>query len=224
MTIGYYYISYFKSMPQLTIAKKTYKVTVGNIVKIYKQATESEITEGMNWYSNANQYCQEISDKTNNEISVEHVAGVTSALSIRNEWSRNKLDTFNLVVAYHNLKKVDDVSVCTFTQNKHKAIKILESSALNIDSILSGLKTQNFKRNICGDTSAITVDGRAFFIACGLVNPLSKTPSLSPKNYKLLQKVYRDATKYINKELGLNYVPMQLQAITWLVYKRLNNK
>ena len=224
MTIGYYYISYFKSMPQLTIAKKTYKVTVGNIVKIYKQATESEITEGMNWYSNANQYCQEISDKTNNEISVEHVAGVTSALSIRNEWSRNKLDTFNLVVAYHNLKKVDDVSVCTFTQNKHKAIKILESSALNIDSILSGLKTQNFKRNICGDTSAITVDGHAFFIACGLVNPLSKTPSLSPKNYKLLQKVYRDATKYINKELGLNYVPMQLQAITWLVYKRLNNK
>ena len=100
--------SYINPMPQLTIAKETYKVTVGNIVKIYKQATESEITEGMHWYSNANQYCQEISNKTNNEISVEHIAGVTSALSIRNEWSRNKLDTFNLVVAYHNLKKVDD--------------------------------------------------------------------------------------------------------------------
>ena len=84
-------------MPQLTIAKKNYKVTVGNVVKMYKQATESEINEGMNWYSNAGQYCQEISDKTNNEISVEHVAGVTSALSIRNEWSRNKLDTLHII-------------------------------------------------------------------------------------------------------------------------------
>ena len=43
MSMDYIDNSYINPMPQLTIAKETYKVTVGNIEKIFKQASKEEI-------------------------------------------------------------------------------------------------------------------------------------------------------------------------------------
>ena len=211
-------------MPVISINKTDYKITEGNIEKIFKQATQSEITEGLNWYKDANKFAQSVSNETKKEISIEHVAGVTSALSIRNKWDRNKIDAKNLILAYYRLKKVSDISVCTFTSNKHKAVNILESNANQIETILSGLKTQNFKRNILGCKESVTIDGHAFCISAGIVNALKKVPSISAKNYKIISDEYRQATKMINKKYNLNLIPSQLQAITWVTYKRLHNK
>ena len=45
--------SYINPMPQLTISNKTFKVTVGNIERVFKSATQERIAETRQWYQNA---------------------------------------------------------------------------------------------------------------------------------------------------------------------------
>ena len=68
MTIGYYYISYFKSMPQLTISNQTYKVTKGNIERVFKTATKERIAETRKWYSDAQKFTETLSLKFDNQL------------------------------------------------------------------------------------------------------------------------------------------------------------
>ena len=226
--------SYINPMPQLTIAKETYKVTVGNIEKIFKQASKEEIAVTRQWYQNAKKFTEDLSSKFDNQLSSKKVAGVIAALSPRNEWNRNKFDAETLckeflsnkyyqlnLFGYHVLL---NSKVCTFHANKSKAIKILLSDDSKIESILKGNKLINFYRCIIGDSNAICIDGHAFNIACNRVSSLAEVPAISDKNYKTLQNVYRDAKNFINKRYGLNLKTGELQAVTWNEYKRLHNK
>ena len=79
-------------MPQLTISKETYKITKGNIIKMYEQASNEEIAETSKWYSDAQKFTETLSLEFNNQISSIKIAGVIAALSPRNEWNRNKFD------------------------------------------------------------------------------------------------------------------------------------
>ena len=45
-------------MPQLTISKQTYKVTVGNIERVFKSATTERIAETRKWYSDAQNFTE----------------------------------------------------------------------------------------------------------------------------------------------------------------------
>ena len=234
MTIGYYYYSYFKSMPQLTISNQTYKVTKGNIEKVFKSATKERIAETRKWYSDAQKFTETLSLKFDNQLSSIKIAGVIAALSPRNEWNRNKFDAETLckeflsnkyyqlnLFGYHTLL---NSKVCTFNTNKSKAIKILLSNDSEIENILKGNKLINFYRGIIGDTEAVCIDGHAFNIASNRVTSLAEVPAISDKNYKTLQNVYRDAKNFINKRYGLNLKTGELQAVTWNEYKRLHNK
>ena len=237
MTIGYYYYSYFKSMPQLTISKQNYKVTVGNIERVFKSATQERIAETRKWYQNAQDFTKAVANKLNaNDLSRFKVSGVISAISPRNEWNKNKLDAENLCkefvsnkyyqlplfdADYHTLLKT---KVSTFNTNKSKAVKILLNDDSKIESILKGNKLINFYLGIIGDTEAVTIDGHAFNIASNRVTSLAEVPAISDKNYKTLQNVYRDAKNFINKRYGLNLKTGELQAVTWNEYKRLHNK
>ena len=237
MTIGYYYISYFKSMPQLTISKQTYKVTVGNIERVFKSASQERIAETRQWYQNAQDFTKAVANKLNaNDLSRFKVSGVISAISPRNEWNKNKLDAENLCkefvsnkyyqlplfdADYHTLLKT---KVSTFNTNKSKAVKILLNNDSKIESILKGNKIVNFFRCINGDSNAICIDGHAFNIACNRVSSLAEVPAISDKHYKIITNVYRDAKNFINKRYGLNLKTMHLQSVTWNEYKRLHNK
>ena len=237
MTIGYYYYSYIKSMPQLTISKQTYKVTVGNIERIFKLATTESIAKFSTWYSNAQKFTETVASQLNaNDVSRFKVSGVISAISPRNEWNKNKLDAENLCkefvsnkyyqlplfdADYHTLLKT---KVSTFNTNKSKAVKILLNDDSKIESILKGNKIVNFFKCINGDSNAICIDGHAFNIACNRVSALSEVPAISDKHYKIIANVYRDAKNFINKRYGLNLKTMHLQSVTWNEYKRLHNK
>ena len=94
--------------------------------------------------------------------------------------------------------------VCTFHANKSKAIKILLSNDSEIETILKGNKLISFYRGIIGDTEAVCIDGHAFNIASNRVTSLAEVPTISDKNYKIIQNVYRDAKNFINKRYGLN--------------------
>ena len=224
-------------MPQLTISNKTYKVTVGNIERVFKSATIERIAETRKWYQNAQDFTKAVANKLNaNDLSRFKVSGVISAISPRNEWNKNKLDAENLCkefvsnkyyqlplfgADYHTLLKT---KVSTFNTNKSKAIKILLNNDSKIESILKGNKIVNFFKCINGDSNAICIDGHAFNIACNRVSALSEVPAISDKHYKIISNVYRDAKNFINKRYGLNLKTMHLQSVTWNEYKRLHNK
>ena len=221
-------------MPQLTIAKETYKVTVGNIEKIFKQASKEEIAVTRQWYQNAKKFTEDLSLKFDNQLSSKKIAGVIAALSPRNEWNRNKFDAETLckeflsnkyyqlnLFGYHVLL---NSKVCTFNTNKAKAIKILLSDDSKIESILKGNKLINFYRCIIGDSNAICIDGHAFNIACNRVSSLAEVPAISDKHYKIIANCYRDCTKFINKKYSLYNRSMHIQSVTWNKYKEINNK
>ena len=224
-------------MPQLTISKENYKVTVGNIEKVFKSASQERIAETRKWYQNAQDFTKNVANKLNaNDISRFKVSGVISAISPRNEWNKNKLDAENLCkefasnkyyqlplfdADYHTLLKT---KVSTFNTNKSKAVKILLNDDSKIESILKGNKIVNFFKCINGDSNAICIDGHAFNIACNRVSSLAEVPAISDKHYKIIANVYRDAKNFINKRYGLNLKTGELQAVTWNEYKRLHNK
>jgi len=221
-------------MPTLTIAKNDYKVTKGNIVKMYDKATKDEIYHGADWYVNAFNYAKILESDLDYQISFKKIVGVIAALSPRNDWNRNKFDAYQICKDFLNKKyyqlnlfgyqELLKTKVCTFGINKGKAIKILLSDDKDIESILKGLKTINFYRCIIGDNNAICIDGHAFSIACNEVRNLASIPPISPKNYKILQTEYKLATTFINKKYNLSLKVSDIQAITWVTYKRINNK
>ena len=125
-------------MPQLTISNKTYKVTVGNIERVFKSASQERIAETRKWYQNAQDFTKAVANKLNaNDVSRFKVSGVISAISPRNEWNKNKSDAENLCKEfvsnkYYQLPLFDSdyheplkTKVSTFNKNKNKAVKIL---------------------------------------------------------------------------------------------------
>ena len=221
-------------MPVISINKTDYKITKGNIEKIFKQATKSEYYQGLDWYQDANIFATVLCSQLDNQISLKKIAGVIASLSPRNDWNRNKIDAENIckeflsnkyyqlnLFGYHLLL---NTKVCTFNANKSKAIKILLSNDSEIETLLKGNKLINFYRCIIGDVSAVTIDGHAFNIASNRVSSLAEVPAISEKNYKAVQRVYIDAKNFINKRYNLNLKTSDLQAVTWVTYKRLHNK
>lgn len=191
---------------------------------MYMQATPIDLQEGTVWYNNAHKICKEISDKY--MISLSQVVGVVSALSPNNKWDRNIIDAEQVIRAY--CLGYDYPKVCTFNGQKDKAITILEcdiDSSDNICAILKGNKTIAFFRGIFtdGKCDEITVDGHAFNIWRGMYTSLNEVPAISNKLYKTVSDCYKDAAKTINDIENKTYSAAQIQAITWVTHRRVND-
>lgn len=153
-------------------------------------------------------------------ISLETVAGVVAALSPNNRWERNLSDADKLIRAY-TLGGLDDalsVKTSTYGKNKNKALTILQGTS-PLDA-LGGLKVRAFYGCIIGQ-DAVCVDGHAYAIWRGERISTSSTPKISPKLYAAISVDYVKATDTINSVLGGQYKPSQIQAITWLVWRRI---
>ena len=218
-------------MPTISITtkgvKNDYKITKGNILKVYNQATQTEFETGIDWYQDARQFVEDLESELDYQISKKQIAGVVASLSVQNEWEQNKKDTRAFCVAFVTLRYIDDVVTCTYPKQMEKAEKILFcGDDSQIETILgkNAYKTKNFYRCILGDVSAITVDGHAFNIASNRVTSLKEVPYMSEKTYGIVQNEYKQATKHLNRVYGLNLKTSDLQAITWVTYKRLHNK
>ena len=116
-----------------------------NILKVYKQSTDQDKSDGISWYRDALEFCETVALDYN--LSVYVVAGVVTALSPRNKWDRNKQDAISLIKAFSEGTSIDDVKVCTFSSNKNKAVTIIrqckEPSSLHIFTFKSD------RDNIC---------------------------------------------------------------------------
>jgi hypothetical protein len=162
------------------------------------------------------------------------VVGVLSALSPNNKWERNVIDAENMCIAYKSDIPLDEVKVCTYNANKQKAIKILgilDKGSMDLESdirdILNGNKVKAFFDCIYNyetNKTTVCIDGHAKAIYIGEKFALSSNSSnVTNKQYRVISQAYIDATKEINESEGTSYLPYQIQAITWVAWRRIHN-
>ena len=199
-------------------------MTVSNIVGTYLLSNGVEKSEGENWYARAMSAAQIISNSTG--VDVHRVAGVIAALSPNNRWERNLIDAENVCKVYMNgdVSDVMQVKVCTYGKMLDKAVKILECDNISeIPNILNGRKIRAFYECIIGKSDAVVVDGHAYSIWIGERLTMKQVPNIGVKLYANIAGDYIQATKEINAQFNINLMPFQVQAITWVTWKRLHN-
>jgi hypothetical protein len=152
--------------------------------------------------------------------------GVIAALSPNNKWERNCIDAEAMIKTWAIGGDYDVIKVCTFNPNKRKAIAILELDMESVDTeaipnILSGQKVVAFYRSIMGDKNSVCIDGHAYAIFIGENISTTKTPKISPKLFETIQRAYQLVAKRSVDLCGVELSPTQVQAVTWVTYRRL---
>ncbi len=205
---------------------------IENIKGVYYLSKSYEKKHGEIWYKVANKSCSAIAKKVNMHSAI--VVGVLSALSPNNKWERNVIDAENMCIAYKSDIPLDDVKVCTYNANKQKAIKILsilDKGSMDLENdirdILNGNKVKAFFDCIYNyetNKTTVCIDGHAKAIYIGEKFALSSNSSnVTNKQYRVISQAYIDATKEINESEGTSYLPYQIQAITWVAWRRIHN-
>ena len=198
-------------------------MTASNIVGTYMLATACEQTEGIEWYARAMVAAQTISKLG---VDVNRVAGVIAALSPNNRWERNLIDAENVCKVYINgdIDDVKQVKVCTYGKMLDKAIAILQCDNIaDIPDILNGQKIRAFYECIIGKSDAVVVDGHAYSIWIGERLTMKQVPNIGKKLYANIVADYISATHEINARFNLNLLPYQVQAVTWVAWRRLHS-
>lgn len=171
------------------------------IKKHYLSSDLQNLNNGLTWYERAHNECKLLSMVFSKPLPI--VVGVVSALSPNNKWQRNLHDAWNFLD-----KPSLKTKVCTFTNQRQKALDILKSDGSDeqIKNILRGTKTKNFYENILHykTSDVVTVDMWAF-----------RSVEL-PEKQKYFHRV---AQAYSEVALELEIKPHQLQAVVWGVVR-----
>ena len=190
---------------------------IGNIIAIHKQAQPPEFTAGLQWYHLAREHAERISQLG---VTLEQAAYVIAALSPRTAWNHNLATAWSIVKHWKAGGDVDnyDKTGCrALPLNISKAFAILDGNL----SVLSGNKVTAFADNILYPSASkrVTVDSWATRIAWGLVtvnDEIGRHPT--PKEYREISAAYQAVAGFV----GL--LPLEVQAITWVVSHRLEGK
>lgn len=186
-----------------------------NILSVYEQSTPQERQHGRSWYPSARRQCQSIQG-----VPLRISAGVVAALSPNNKWTKNVSDAERTIQAFLSGYTLDDFKVCTYNKMKEKAWSILQEQPKTHDEvaeILNGRKITSFFHNIVGRNTC-TIDGHAYSIAHGTRMMLQNGGiNLGKKKYEELQQAYISAGQQHKLKA------YQMQAITWVTWKRIYN-
>lgn len=199
------------------MARITYKMidvdqATAQILEWFDLASEDEISLGSSWYHHAHQYALALADKHDTDLAV--AAGVISALSPGTSWERNLVDASNL------FEQGNGATVSSYGRNKIKALALIDGT-LTPDRAFTeqGYKTLQFWRNILSPDVAgpVTIDRHCTRAALGSEMKADQALQWSrhPRKYERIQSAYQAAADRV----GL--LPHQLQAIVWLVFRRL---
>lgn len=191
---------------------------VRNILKLYRQATQEDTINGVEWYARAERMAAWIAQDAGLPLST--VIGVMAALSPNNRWERNCRDAATMCQAWQNGDSMDSFKVSCYNTMKAKAWAILDLGLTDDEDILShlnGQKIRSFYSNIRG-LDEVTIDGHALNIARGKREGLtSDKTNMGKREYRELQAAYVRAAKRVGVK------PHVLQAITWTTWKRVHN-
>ena len=191
---------------------------VRNILKLYRQATQEDTTNGVEWYARAEREAKAIAEAC--ALPLRTVIGVMAALSPNNKWERNVKDTMTMCQAWVACDCLSDFKVSCYNTMKAKAWSILVDELDDDHDILTrlnGQKIRSFYSNIRG-LDEVTIDGHALNIARGKREGLtSDKTNMGKREYRELQAAYVRAAKRVDVK------PHVLQAITWTTWKRVHN-
>jgi hypothetical protein len=186
-------------------------------------ASQADIISGLQWYQRASDLALRFIQAYEG-LTMGQAVGVIAALSPNNKWERNCIDAEAMIKTWSVGGDYNSIRVCTFNKNKQKAIAILSLESVDteaIASILNGQKVVAFYRSIMGDKNAVCVDGHAYAIFIGERIPTTKTPSITPKLFETIQRAYQLVSKRSVDLCGVELSPTQVQAVTWVTYRRL---
>ena len=194
------------------------------IVAKFTLATSQEVQLGCDWYPSALSIASRIGEKYG--VSAQTVAGVIAALSPNNRWERNIVDAEAIIkcwAAGGTRTDMLNVKVCTYGKMKAKAVDILTRD-IEIVEILNGKKIIEFYHCITNPTlNDVCIDGHAYSVWFGQRLTMKEVPPIGKKLRSQIKTDYRDATAFINEELGEFFTPADIQAITWVTHKRIHN-
>lgn len=190
---------------------------VNNLLRYYNIAQQEDIEAGKNWYTEANEFCKELSERYG--LEVWKVAGIVSALSPQTSWEINKVFAEQFIQGRGR----------GFMGNRDRTIKAKNiyksSTADQVNDMLAtrpfgALKTKAFFRNIIlpNFCDTVTIDRHA--VAAAIQRPdntralSDREADITPRQYSFLASCYVKAAK----KVGL--VPSTMQAIIWLAYRK----
>ena len=177
------------------------------ILGYFNLATKTERIFGLTWYADALAACEMLASLYT--LPVTTVVGMVAALSPRNRWSSNVTDAEQVIVNGEN------ANVHTFSANLAKAVRILNGEQPT--DVLRGNKVRAFYQCLCPDeTDIVCVDGHAYGVACGFGERI-QVKTISDAAYERISLAYRNTAHHLGIE------PRQLQATTWLTYRRIHN-
>lgn len=175
---------------------------VANILATYERATPAECAHGGDWYGDARRLAC-----TLDPDDPKRAAAVIAVLSPRLNWERNaKL----AIQAYET-----GTATGALPANCDKANRLLRGHGIEYN--VRGDKVKSFYANIIGDNAgAVTIDRHAYDVARGRVGTDKTRAELSNKGvYAAFVEAYRRAA------VALDIDPVELQATTWLAWRRL---
>lgn len=184
---------------------------VDNILTVLDQATDEDIVSGMYWYNAANALAWEL-----DHVDIRRSAGVIAALSPRLLWDKNvEYARIAYSLKGYNVDEVENY-IPTLRNSRRKALAMV-NGALPRDVLGNGLKTNAFYDNILRpyDSQRVTVDKHAYCIANGERTGY-KNHTITNKEYLAIEKAYVDAA------WETDLMPFQVQAITWVTWRRTN--
>lgn len=180
-----------------------------NIIAVYNLASVAEVAEGLAWYSQAHDAACLLADRYG--VTVETAAAVIAVLSPAVRWSDNVAAAETVIRMALAGLSANDYTVQGYGQNKRKAHAIASTGDI---SLVSGEKVTSFYRNIINPLSDdVTVDRHAVKVWLGFGD--GGSVRIAKSAYTRIADDYRAAAK----QLGIPVA--SLQAITWLVYKRI---
>ena len=196
---------------------------VRNINRVFKMATPEEVRDGVVWYANAQATAKRLA--LTNDVPLRIAVGVMAALSPNNRWERNIVDAGTLIAAYLNGDDIQSFKVSCYNAMKAKAWRIMDEMPATDDevlAILNGQKIMSFFSNIMGHDTC-TIDGHALNIARGERHGLTTDKTnIGKKLYAELQGAYGRAAKKARVN-GRPLKAFEMQAITWVVWKRIHS-
>lgn len=179
-----------------------------NILRVYHLANADEIQAGLSWYLDANQQAARLAKE--NGLTIRQCAGVIAAVSPGLKWEKNVEAAERIIKG----EPLDGLGVRWYDGVK-KAKRIIRGH--NPDMVLKGNKVRAFFACILNPKNETTVciDGHAFAIHAGRRITLDETPTMNDRLYNRIAGDYVIVAKW----LGLS--PCQLQAVTWVCWRRL---
>lgn len=181
---------------------------VDNILEMFDSASDEEYREGMTWYNRANALAWEL-----DHLRPAAAAGVIAVLSPLISWNKNAKYAR---MAYDIVRSGDIRYLPCLKKNANKAFAIVDGG--NPADIVSGPKVTSFWNNIVDpysdDPRHVTIDAHAWNIARG-GNHLYQRSNPNTTQYR------EAASAYVVAAHEANILPLQMQAVTWTVWRNL---